>query len=57
MTKYVNVKQYKRPIGRNCMRCGKAAKVIATKKMEGSGYTMDVHYCLDHAIEGGVIKE
>lgn len=56
-TKYINVKQYKRSIGRNCMRCGKAAKVVATRKMDGSGYTMEVRYCIDHAIEGKIINE
>ena len=58
--RYTGVKRYQRGVPspkpdvkyRSCLRCKKTATVTALNR---SYLIIPVHYCEDHAIEGGVI--
>jgi hypothetical protein len=53
--RFVNVKRYKRSIGRRCLHCNHSATVTADRKYR-NGTRMPVRYCNDCAdtiIQGG----
>ena len=54
--RYVNVKRYKRTIGKACLvrGCTRSATVTALRR-DRNGFSMEVAYCVDHAEEGGVV--
>ena len=54
MGKYIKVRQRKHSIGRLCMKCAKSATITAVYKTNNR-LEMDVWYCNEHAIEGGLI--
>lgn len=54
--RFVYVKTYERPIGRQCMHCGRPAHVTATRKPT-QGPVLEVRYCHEHAVLRGAIKE
>lgn len=49
--KVVNIKTYKRRIGRSCMHCGRPAEVTGIRKFRAKGAWMQlaVAYCQVHA--------
>lgn len=54
--KYVNVKVYKANTGRQCMHCGRPAKVIALDAVD-KVFRHRVRYCIEHAVEFGAVEE
>lgn len=51
---FIYVKQYRRPIGRRCMHCGRPATVTAVDN--GGKFRHEVRYCEEHARQEGAIE-
>jgi hypothetical protein len=54
--RHTHIKVYRRSIGRTCLRCSRSAFVVAIR-IELNKMQFPVRYCMDHAIEVGIIKE
>lgn len=56
MRKYINVKVYKTSIGKQCMHCGRPARVVALDAADKK-FRLRVRYCMEHAVELGAVKQ
>ena len=58
--RFVNVKVFKRPVGRRCMHCNSSARVTAWRRTgprRGETFDLPIRYCLACAVKLGAIKE
>lgn len=56
MRKFINVKVYKTNVGRQCMHCGRPARVIALDAVDKK-FRHRVRYCMEHAVEFGAVEQ